>query len=368
MLTELEKSYKTAVDHRLFNFSSFPFVKMLVLRVDISFDESLLSVERMNVIASQISKMSQLQSLILLEVDAEFVGIIANHEEVNKGTKCLYVEQQQTGRGALDRFLSSITSFKHLQFLKVFMMENQGLVGLDMAPIIEMCSNLRGLDFYDCDLSIELAILQAIGHQLHYLVFHGDFPIPALKGQNFVNLRQLRQGLSCPDDSFRFILKTAVNLEKVEIRTDGDPALISEVLARCERLKYLEIGCGDAYDKMEDILDIMKLFFDKNKDVLQETLKIRIKSSLLACTLQQTKNIPRLQGIINSLSANSVDQWMIILDLLSIRGKNIKTFYNEVQRKLNWNKDVCRTVQIGNLIVMTNPNCTINGIGESWLM
>ena len=368
VLTELHKHYLTATDHSSFNFSVFPFVKKLILKVDIHYDESVLSVERMNVIAGQIAKMSQLQSLQLFEVDAELIGIIANHKEANRRTKCLYVEQQQTGHAALDRFISSITSFEHLQFLKVSLAENQNSADLDMKSIIEMCSNLKGLDFYDSHLGIEMPILQAIGHQLRYLVFYDIYldASHALKDVNFAHLRQLKQGASCLDDSFRFILKTAINLEKVKV--PGESELIKEILTQCKRLKYLEVRCdNDIY--MGDVLDVMQQFFDENRDVFKETLKFRVHSSLHpACTQQQAKNISKCQGTINSMAASKVDQWMIILALYSMRGINVQTFYEELRRKLNWNNDIARTAQVGELFVITNPDCTINGIGESWLM
>ena len=370
VLTEVEKHYNFADEHRLFNFSAFPFVKRLILKNDTDFDLSVLSVEKMNVIASQIAKMSQLQSLELVEVDPEFIGIIAYHEETNRRTKCLHVERQQTGHGALERFFTSITSFKHIQFLKmnVLMIRNEDPVEMDIKPIIEMCSNLKGLDFYDSRLGIEMAILPSIGHQLHYLTFYDldDVANSALKDVNFANLRQLVQEKQCSDDSFKCILKTAINLEKVKFHAK---AVISEILTQCERLKYLEIECDE--DSMGNVLDMIALFFEQKNNALKQTLKIRIHLCLndSLSRAQETKAVSNLQRVVNSLSASKLDQWMIILDLYTHRaGFPISMLYKRIRRKLNRNSDVSRNYQIDNVFVVTNLDCTIDGIAEKWLM
>ena len=369
VLTELHKHYRTETDHSLFDFSAFPFVKKLGLQVvDIHQDEVVvLSLDRMNAIASQIAEMSQLQSLELFEVDSEFIGIIANHESTNRRIKCLYVKLQQTDHGSLGRFFTSITSFKHLQFLKVLLKKNAvSRYNLDIKPIIEMCSNLKGLDFYDSHLGIEMAILQAIGHQLHYLTFHDLHRVAtsALKDVNFANLQQLVQGDHCSDDSFRFILKTAINLEKVRFR--GKSELITEILTQCKRLKYLDFDCD--VEGIDNVLDVMACFFERGNNVLKETLKIRIFSYLDPSVQQQTRTLSNLQRVVNSLSVCKVNQWMIILDLYSQGAGSLCSFRKQVRRKLNGDSDIARTFHVGFVFGITNPNCSINGIGESWLM
>ena len=226
VLTELRKQHYIGEDHQLYAFTAFPFVKKLILRIgcDMEQEESVLSVERsgVNAMAEQIVKMSRLQSLELCVPDSEYIGMIANHEEVNRRTKYLYVEEQVTDPAARVRFFSSITSFKHLQFLKVELAAIDPIDNLDINSIIEMCSNLKGLDFHDSELGIEMAILQAIGHRLEYLTLYDldEVATSVLKDVNFANLQQLVQGGPhglCSDDSFRAILKTAVNLEKVDV-------------------------------------------------------------------------------------------------------------------------------------------------------
>ena len=378
VLTELAKHYRFADELRLFNFSVFPFVKRLILKNDTDWDTSLLSVERMNVIAGQIAKMSQLQSLELFEVDAEFIGIIANHEETNRRTKYLYLRQQQMCTLAR---LSSITSFKHLQFLEVCLeedrLDSECGDNLDIKAIMKMCSNLKGLDFYDSYIGIEMPVLQSIGHQLHYLKFYDldQVAVSALKNVNFANLRQLVQGERCSDDSFRFMLKTALNVEKVKFRRKSE--LTMEILTQCKRLEYLEIECNDALlrekettDNVLDHLDVMAYFFEQKNNALNDTLKIKLYSCLRDLSREQeTKSVSNIERVVKSLSASKVDQWMITLDLFTRRaGFPISMLYKRIRRKLNRNSAVSRTRQVGDVFVITNPDCTIEGIAENWLM
>ena len=383
VLTQLVKRYNTPDGDQLFNLSAFPFVEKLTLRVAIDWGDEgvpVLSDERMHVFAGQIAKMSRLQSLKLGdyvngEISTESIGIVANHEELNRRTKYLYVEQHPDVHANRTRFLSAISSFKHLQFLKVRLAETHGRASrdnLNIKPIIDMCSNLKGLDFYDDGTGIQMAILQAIGHQLHCLTFYDleQVAVSALKDVNFANLQQLRQGGRhdyglCPDDSFCFILKTAVNLEKVgiDLRFKWRSNLITEILSQCERLKYLEIECDDR--TMKDALDVILCYFEHKDSAFKQTLKIRFRSHLKD---EHAQIMSKFERIVNSLSASKVDQWMIILHLFKDR-RRLETWWpDELQRKLIWNRDVARSFAVDKALVITNPDCTINGVGESWLM
>ena len=362
-MTELKKCYKTNDDHQLFNFTAFPFVKKLILKNSLDYRYgSVLSVERMNAVTEQIAKMSRLQSLELCDLVREFIGIIANHQEVNRRTKYLYVDQRKSGVQARARFLAAIESFEHLQFLKVLMPEVQDPIdNLNVHSIIGMRSNLNGLDFYDGGLGIEMAIIQAIGHQLHYLTFHciDKNASYALKDVNFSNLQQLVQGRRCYDDSLRFILKTAVNLEKVDVNCKRE--LIADILTQCEKLKYLKIHCD--YEKMREVLDVMAHCFEQKKNACKQTLKIRIHSYWR----DEGGEVVSFENIVSSLSASKVNQWMIILYLSVTDAHKIRS-RDELLRKLIWDRDVARSFEVDNVFVITDPECIINGISESWLM
>ena len=106
--------------------SRFHFAKKLTLKVPLKHDDSdelAISTNKMNIIASQIAKMPRLQSLDLNDVNAKFIGIIANHETTNQCIKSLSVtswesERTENDEDPYDELVASITAFKQLQFLK----------------------------------------------------------------------------------------------------------------------------------------------------------------------------------------------------------------------------------------------------------
>ena len=127
--------------------------------------------------------------------------------------------------------------------------------------LVELCSNLHGLELYDSGCGIEWNVLQSIGHRLEYLSLHdhlGRLVDSAQQQQiDFQNLRELQQGRTCPNNSIREIIKTANNLEKVKLPF-GRQDLVDEILRQCERLRYLEIEGVNRNYRMDEVLQSLE--------------------------------------------------------------------------------------------------------------
>ena len=257
-LDELTVCYNSASYCKSLDLSAFSFVRKLRLSVAriISTDE------RINRVASQIARMPRLQSLNLSGVDSKAIGMIANHETTNGRTKYLTVLEWTSAPGMhtndqvtkeWERFISAISAFKHIQFLKFSVEDPYHLRTFDrisINPLVESYANLIGLDFDDRGTGVEFAILQSIGDRLQYLVLYDQGKHLARflnsKSENcidFANLRQLQHGHRYGQRAILGVMKTAVNLEKVKLldpewagRQAMDP---KEVLERCVRLRGL---------------------------------------------------------------------------------------------------------------------------------
>ena len=239
--------------------------------------------------------------------------------------------------------------------------------------LIEMCSNLRGLNFFeDYEGSfVEISILRAVGHRLHYLHLNtsDDTHVAALKNINFGNLQQLQSYHGSAPISA--VLNTAINLEK--IRLGDEPDLIVESLTKCSRLKYLEL---QRIRNVEGILDALERALFQTKKLRRNTLKIKISTDsthwfaehFLISNPQEC--IIKLNRVVNSLSVNKLDQWMIILDLHELSCEDPDEFIDRLGCSLTVNVAVIDVIQNtdNDIVLVTNPGCTICGWRESWLM
>ena len=373
LLQELSVRYKSPSDHQLLDFSDFPFAKKLTLVVDLvdaEIDKIVLNAPRMRVIASQIANMPVLQSLDLSEANAEFVGIIANHETTNQRTQSLSVAHWESDDAAFDRFIAAFSKFKHLQCLIMSFHENSGAINdLVLNLFIETCNNLRALDFYDGGTGIQQSVLQTIGHKLQYLKLHDiAYQMPSKMEIDFANLRELEQ--ECDRKSFDAVFCTATNLEKVYLTGLHGLGLIDQTLADCERLRYLEITGSATRDlSMERILRRIKRQICNTELILshRNTFKIRIVASLWNEELCSNA----LYRITNALTVKAIDQWMIILDLRFVEEENRESFIQKLRTKLEAEivvlQDSRAFVETATIMI-TNPKCTICGCKESWLV
>ena len=364
MLTELSVWYQCSSELELPDLSIFPFCNKLTFRVDSDEDSQfVLNDCTMKSIASQIAKLPRLRSLDLSAADWRLTKIIAKQEPIGKRTKSLSLEVLDATEYV--QFIAAITCFKDLQFLKVSLTGDElPTANSRNKSLIEMCGNLKGLDFYDADSGIQVPILQAIGHKLHFLMLHDaeeDDEAPrALRKIDFANLRELRQGMSS-DKMMRAILKTAINLEKVTLNCSAD--LIVEIFSKCEKLKYLEfigVQC------LDNILDNLERGLFKTKKLKRNTLKIRMN----AIISNHDECIMKLNRTINSLSINPVDQWMLMLQLRTMKkNKRTKSFVKDLKECLTAETAVVEDISNNMpMILITNPGCTICGSNESWLM
>ena len=219
----------------------------------------------------------------------------------------------------MNQFFDLMTLFKNIQVLKV-KLRGQALDGRNdeedwnIEALLESCSNVKGLDFDDNYSNIEFNVLQSIGHRLQYLVLHDHKEHFAFsenaKKIDFPNLRQLWQ-LSCSDDAIRIILKTAVNLEKVRLSREFD--MMEDILTKCKKLKYLEM---DAVLWREFRECMGNLIRSLEKSLHRECFKIRINTQFSAIHgTNYIVVIEKLNRIINILSKNQMDQWLLILNL-----------------------------------------------------
>ena len=371
LLQELVVQYKSDSDRSLQDVSRFRFAKKLTLKVplkDDGSDDLTISADKMNIIASQIAKMPRLQSLDLSDVNAKFIGIIANHETTNQRIKSLSASLWETERNAndeepYDRLITSITAFKQLQFLKIYP-DGHDSNEPQTRALVKSLSNFKGLDFDD-SFGIEWDILQSIGHRLEYLVLHDQadrfMESAAQKQFRFNNLRELQQGDYCADNSLRQILQTAINLEKVQVHSSD---LFHEILMQCERLRYLDIRGSGHTDGVLQSLE--RSLFSCNK-MHKDALKIRINTSSWALD-RCDECILKLGRLSNALSVNAVNQWMIILYLHCSKMKT--SFISDLRRALAASGSDLVVLQDSNhqIILITNSDCTICGWRESWLM
>ena len=356
--------------------------------------ESGISLDGMHVIASQIAKMSRLHSLELCEINSEFIGIIASHETTNQSINSLSVMAWELDEGALDRFISSITAFKHIQYLSVHGLWEYPPLSDDSKTkrLIEMCSDLKGLDLFDGEdydgSVIEISLLRAVGHRLHYLCINmfNDDQIATLKNIDFAILRQLQLGQCGVGSSIRAILNTATNLEKVGFfRCDNNykPELIVEILTKCKRLRYLDL---QRIRDVEGILDALERGLFQTKTLRRDTLKIRIspiasrRAEFLSLNpiAKPQECVIKLDRIVNSLSVNKVDQWMIVLDISGDHQEFVESLLGSLTADIAathviQNADIDQNLGIldrqwNHIVLITNPGCIISGWRESWLM
>ena len=363
MLTELSVWYEGTSEHQYPDLSIFPFCNKLTLRVDSEEDSQCpLNKCTMKSIVLQIAKMPRLRWLDLSAVDWRFTKILANQEAIGKRTNSIWF--QVLDDIEYDQFIAAITRFKDLQFLKVSLVGDElPTANSKNKSLIEMCGNLKGLDFYDADSGIQIPILQAVGHKLHFLMLHDaeeeDEAPRALRKIDFANLREMRQGMGS-DRMMRAVLKTAINLEKVTLNCSAD--LIVEIFAKCEKLKYLEL-IGVLY--MDHILDQLERALFKTKKLQRDTLKIRIN----AIIPNHDMCIMKLNRTINSLSMNPVDQWMLILELRKMKEGKRRKFAKNLRESLTAETAVVEDSNgVMQKVLITNPGCTICGSHESWLM
>ena len=241
--------------------------------------------------------------------------------------------------------------------------------------LIETCGDLMGLDCFDDydheGSDIEISLLRAIGHRLHFLRINisDSNQIASLKNVNFANLRQLRDGNGTVP-SIQAILKSAINLEKVSF--DDKSELIVETLTKCKRLRYLELHrmCD-----MTGILEALESGLFQTKKLQRDTFKVRINMPPSYIPPSERYNHPianpqecviKLDRIINSLSVNNVDQWMIIFDISGDQNEFVKGLLGSLAADvatIHVHQDVG-----GDIVLITNPGCTICGWRESWLM
>ena len=387
MLRDLFVNYRSPTDHRSptdiqsLQLSKFPFANWLKLDAEHNkHHQSVLSIESMNIIASQIAKMPRLNSLNLLNIgSSEFIQIIANHESTNQRIKSLSaILFNRLGHkaGALSQFVSSITAFRHIEYLRLII-DDRPLSAEDkdmkVQQLIEMCSNLKGLDFDDSHLGIEMPVLQAIGHRLHCLTLQDidNNASSALKNVNFGNLRQFQQGESCTLNSLRSVLKSAVNLEKVRLLDQDGLDVMEEILMKCDRLNYLELETD-----IGSSLDVVVHCLSRQQKLQRESFKIRIEG----CpgdswdAIEEDKAYStRLCSIANLLSVNTVHQWMVVLRVWIDTEQDqqvIRCIYDDLRTALLPGIAHVYMPHDGheNTVLISNPGCTIGGWQETWLM
>ena len=374
MLSEV--NYRRGFRNPYPDLSAFPFATKFCLPGILSTDEA-------RVIPSQISKMPRLYSLDLKRTWSKLISLIANDDVTNGRIKSAVFRHQSYGtstgaeRVRCQQFIDVIAGFKYIQFLKVRIEGNPDPEhDWNTNTLIESLSNLKALDFDDASKGIEWKILQSVGHRLECLTLHDPeehFLNSAEQKQiDFVNLRLLWQEDGCVSDCIRIIMKTAFHLEKV--RLPEKSPLLEEVLSKCEELKYLEIDVVETwggYGSLNDVLQTMERSLFTNKTLQRESMKIRINISfaVIADNVRSKEQIITLNRLIKSFSENKVDQWMFILH---IKRKDKEKDVQLIHFARALISDICSTAVLDceNYIaaLITNPNCSICGWRESWLM
>ena len=158
----------------------------------------------------------------------------------------------------------------------------------------------------------------------------------------------------------RAALKTAINLEKVMC---NDRELIEKIFTKCKNMRYLEyVG----FESMDYVLDNVERALFKTKKHRRNSVKIRIHTNIV----KHSECIMKLNRIINALSMNPVDQWMLVLELrCTEETKRTNSFVKDLEECLTAEMAVVEDISnCMKMILITNPRCTICGSNESWLM
>ena len=267
-----------------------------------------------------------------------------------------------------------------MPFLKVQIMRAPVREDWFIEPLIGWWCNLKGLDFDDDDTGIECKLLHSIGHRLQYLaIYDGERHFSSAEKAeeiDFANLRQLRQQLFCKPDSIRIILETAVYLEK--LRLIGATHLVNAALTKCKKLKYLEIDAVAGKMFIQNTMHVLRSLEQSllnNNTVHKEFLKIRI-NTLLPSKDECKGCIEKLDRVINILSNNKGEQWMLVLHLQPIHYSMHRDELRDVpfiqdlrQRPPSDISDMTVLEESGDInVLITNPGYPICGWRESWLM
>ena len=204
MLNEVKVSFES-----LSYFSAFPFARKLALCGDFDdgTDKSPKSMKRLDLFASRIADMPRLDSrefnssVMMASNRTSVVQTITKSDTTNQRTRFLAVYVWADDLEEFDKFITSISTFKHIEFLKLDLEDMPELttsaVNMAIKPLIEMCSNLKGLNLEGDEYEIELSVLKEIGRNLQYLKLNkvDDIQVSQqLNDMHFTNLRQLVQG------------------------------------------------------------------------------------------------------------------------------------------------------------------------------
>ena len=232
--------------------------------------------------------------------------------------------------------------------------------------LVGMCSNLKGLDVYDANSGFEMAVLQAIGHQLHYLVLHdvqGE-AMSALKNVNFANLRQLEHGQECSIKSLQAVLNRAVNLERINLRNEDAVELIDDILQKCNKLTYLEI----VTEIMPALSALEQCLLYSRGLQRRQSLTIRIYGCFEDRGIVENKEcIVKLARIVYMLSLSKVDQWMIILDVFDCIHDLMISLLNDLAGALGQDvANLCMIMDKHRLIM--NSGGAIGDWKDTWFM
>ena len=111
---------------------------------------------------------------------------------------------------------------------------------------------------------------------------------------------------------------------------------------------------------IDELLDAMNRGLFRSRMRESESLKIRIDNSV-ACENEQDL-VMRFGQTIHQLLMAKVEQWMILLESDSVTDK-IKTWIDSLTDDVRIVED-----KESNLVMISNPDCTINGYREQWLM
>ena len=369
MLREIKIEYSYDSNQFPVDLSSFPMTTKLTPRVrmipGIPRRQHSDSVE---IILSQIARMPRLRSLDLHLMDYQAVKMIANHETINRMVECVTLQYH---------CISSLSSFKHLHFLHLNIDDEDAVATqFEMRAMSQTLRNLRGLTLIDNPSEFGGQLLAAIGHQLEYLELN-YIQETELEQTDFRNLKQFRMHDHCSFNTRSQILKTATNLEKVEVSfCDEDDSWgcwndgiwhIHKMLKNCENLEYLEIySSTHETDFFHSILDPLHGGVFGSREYEKRMLEIKFTKSRHAIEfdLDDECVIHNIGLIINNLLLCKADHWMM---LWPETGKKVENFIKKLRDSMSTNIWVSDDKE-SNLTVITNRDCTINGYTATWLM
>ena len=225
-----------------------------------------------------------------------------------------------------DLFTKLLSNFSNLQFLDL----GRVLCDLDVDVISKILPNLKGLQvgFYtDDETGIPYPsnedLIHVFADQLEYLsiiidLFHQiDFRLNCLDFKKLQYLKVYDINTKCLND----ILKTAVNLRKIDINTSYSVTLselesiVIHIFNKCHSLEFIKFDTKEDSDKLIGILNGIEKGLIQSKKRRTRQMKIKIGMTRFDDTEKARGVTSNIGKVIQLLEMSNIEDVMFIWDI-----------------------------------------------------